>query len=49
MGGRQRNWRIAAVGLAFGLATTAPASAHPHVWITVKSQIELHLTGRFQR
>jgi ABC-type uncharacterized transport system substrate-binding protein len=46
MGGRQRNCRIAAVGLAFGLATTAPASAHPHVWITVKSQIEFAPDGK---
>ena len=46
MGGRQRNWRIAAVGLAFGLATTAPASAHPHVWVTVKSQIAFTPDGK---
>jgi Protein of unknown function (DUF1007) len=32
-------FRIAALGLAFGLATTAPAGAHPHVCITVKSQM----------
>ena len=46
MGGRQRNWRAAAVGLAFGLATTAPASAHPHVWVTVKSQIAFTPDGK---
>jgi ABC-type uncharacterized transport system substrate-binding protein len=46
MGGRQRNWRIAALGLAFGLTTTAPAGAHPHVWITVKSQIAFTPEGK---
>jgi ABC-type uncharacterized transport system substrate-binding protein len=46
MGGRQRNWRIAALGLAFVLTTTAPAGAHPHVWITVKSQIEFTPDGK---
>ncbi len=46
MNGRRRNWRAAAVGLALGLATAAPASAHPHVWITVKSQIEFNPEGK---
>jgi ABC-type uncharacterized transport system substrate-binding protein len=46
MGGRQRNWRTAAVGLALGLATTAPASAHPHVWVTVKSEIAFTPDGK---
>ena len=46
MGGRQRNWRAAALGLAFGLATTAPAGAHPHVWVTVKSQIAFAPDGK---
>ena len=46
MGGRQRNWRAAALGLAFGLTTTAPAGAHPHVWVTVKSQIAFASDGR---
>jgi ABC-type uncharacterized transport system substrate-binding protein len=46
MGGRQQNCRIAALGLALGLTTTAPASAHPHVWITVKSQIEFTPDGK---
>ena len=39
MGGGERTWRRAALGLAFGLAATAPALAHPHVWVTVKSEI----------
>src|ERR1700727_1820508 len=46
MGGRQRNWRAAAVGLAFGLAETATASAHPHVWISVKSEIAFTPDGK---
>jgi ABC-type uncharacterized transport system substrate-binding protein len=46
MGARQRNWRAAAVGLAFGLAAAAPASAHPHVWVTVKSQIAFTPDGK---
>jgi ABC-type uncharacterized transport system substrate-binding protein len=46
MGVRHWNWRSAALGLAFGLTTTAPASAHPHVWITVKSQIEFTPDGK---
>src|SRR6202051_1953112 len=46
MGGRQRNSRIAALGLAFGLAAAAPAAAHPHVWITVKSQIAFTADGK---
>ena len=46
MGGRRRNWRMAASGLAVGLATTAPALAHPHVWVTVKSEIEFTPEGK---
>ena len=46
MGGRQHNWRVAAVGLAFGLSVAAPASAHPHVWVTVKSQIAFTPDGK---
>ena len=52
MGGRQRNWRAAVLGLAFGLAATAPLRARiPHVWITVKSQIKAFYarTARFPR
>jgi uncharacterized protein DUF1007 len=40
MGALRRNWRQAALGLAFGLTAPAQALAHPHVWVTVKSQIE---------
>jgi ABC-type uncharacterized transport system substrate-binding protein len=39
MGGGRWNWGSAALGLAFGLTAAAPALAHPHVWVTVKSQI----------
>jgi ABC-type uncharacterized transport system substrate-binding protein len=46
MDGWRRNWRAAAVGLALWLAAAAPASAHPHVWITVKSQIEFNPEGK---
>ena len=46
MDGGRRNWRAAAVGFALGIATAAPASAHPHVWITVKSQIEFTPEGK---
>jgi ABC-type uncharacterized transport system substrate-binding protein len=37
-------WRIAATGLA--LALSSPAVAHPHVWITVKSQIAFTADGK---
>ncbi len=46
MGGRQRNWRGVALSLAFGLAAAAPASAHPHVWVTVKSEIAFTPDGK---
>src|ERR1700744_3617146 len=46
MGGRQRNWRIAALGLAFGLGVATPARAHPHVWVTVKSQLAFTPDGK---
>jgi len=39
MSGDRRTWRRAALGLAFGLAAPAPALAHPHVWVTVRSEI----------
>jgi len=39
MGGGERTWRRAALGLALGLAAPAPALAHPHVWVTVRSEI----------
>jgi ABC-type uncharacterized transport system substrate-binding protein len=34
------------MGLMLGLAGATPASAHPHVWITVKSQIAFALDGK---
>ena len=37
---------MAALGLALGVAAVAPASAHPHVWITVKSQIAFTADGK---
>jgi ABC-type uncharacterized transport system substrate-binding protein len=46
LGGGQRNWRSAALALTLGLATTAPAGAHPHVWITVKSEIAFTRDGK---
>ena len=46
MGERRRNWRTRAVGLAFGLVAAAPASAHPHVWVTVKSEIAFTREGK---
>jgi len=46
MSARRRNWRAAAAGLAFWLAAAAPASAHPHVWVTVKSEIAFTPDGK---
>ena len=46
MGGRGGHWQIAALGSALGLATATPAGAHPHVWITVKSQIAFTTDGK---
>jgi ABC-type uncharacterized transport system substrate-binding protein len=48
LGGGQRNWRLAAMGLtlALSMATATPAGAHPHVWITVKSQIAFTPDGK---
>jgi ABC-type uncharacterized transport system substrate-binding protein len=43
---RQRNWSIVALSLALGLAAVTPARAHPHVWITVKSQIAFTPDGK---
>jgi ABC-type uncharacterized transport system substrate-binding protein len=37
---------MAALGLALGVAAAAPASAHPHVWITVKSQLAFTPDGK---
>ncbi len=41
-----RAWRIAGLGLALGLASATPAAAHPHVWVTVKSQIAFTPDGK---
>jgi ABC-type uncharacterized transport system substrate-binding protein len=48
LGGGQGNWRIAAMGLALALSilTVTPAGAHPHVWITVKSQLAFTPDGK---
>ncbi len=46
MGYRASNWRAKAAGLALGLAAAAPAIAHPHVWVTVKSQIAFTPDGK---
>jgi ABC-type uncharacterized transport system substrate-binding protein len=40
LGWRLGRFRTAALGLAVGAAAAVPASAHPHVWVTVKSKIE---------
>ncbi len=41
-----RTWRGAALGVAVGLASATPAAAHPHVWVTVKSQIAFTPDGK---
>ncbi len=46
LGGGRGHWRIVALGLALGVATATPAGAHPHVWITVKSQIAFTPDGK---
>jgi ABC-type uncharacterized transport system substrate-binding protein len=46
LGGGLGTWRVAALGLALGLAFSTPAGAHPHVWITVKSQIAFTPDGK---
>jgi ABC-type uncharacterized transport system substrate-binding protein len=46
MGGRQRNWSSVALSVALGLAAATPARAHPHVWVTVKSQIAFMPDGK---
>ncbi len=37
---------MAALALAVGLAAATPASAHPHVWVTVKSEIAFSPDGK---
>jgi ABC-type uncharacterized transport system substrate-binding protein len=39
------NWSGIAVAFA-ALASTAPASAHPHVWVTVRSQLAFNPDGK---
>ena len=46
MGCGRGKCRLAVLGLALGVAATRPASAHPHVWITVKSQIAFTPDGK---
>jgi len=41
-----RAWRFVGLGLALGLASATPAAAHPHVWVTVKSQIAFTPDGK---
>ena len=38
--------RAVFLGLVSGLAAQTSASAHPHVWITVKSQIAFNHDGK---
>ena len=41
------NWRMAGVALAgASLWASAPAEAHPHVWVTVRSKIEFSPEGK---
>jgi ABC-type uncharacterized transport system substrate-binding protein len=37
---------IAALGLALGAAAATPAGAHPHVWVTVKSNLTFTPDGK---
>ena len=46
MGGERGSSQVAALGLALVLATGTPVSAHPHAWITVKSQIAFTPDGK---
>jgi ABC-type uncharacterized transport system substrate-binding protein len=46
LGGGLGTWRVAALGLALGSAFSTPAVAHPHVWITVKSEIAFTPDGK---
>ena len=38
--------KLGATGLLLSLALAAPASAHPHIWITMKSQIAFTPDGK---
>jgi ABC-type uncharacterized transport system substrate-binding protein len=44
--GRLGTWRVAALQLALGLELTTPAGAHPHVWVTVRSEIAFTPDGK---
>jgi ABC-type uncharacterized transport system substrate-binding protein len=46
VGSGRGKWRLAELGLALGVLAAAPASAHPHVWITVKSEIAFAPDGK---
>src|SRR5215475_855738 len=39
-------WRVLALGLTLGLASATPVGAHPHGWVTVKSQIAFTSDGK---
>jgi ABC-type uncharacterized transport system substrate-binding protein len=43
---KQNKWRIAALGFALGVGVTEPATAHPHVWVTVKSALAFTADGK---
>jgi ABC-type uncharacterized transport system substrate-binding protein len=42
----RRRLAVATVMVSLGLATAAPASAHPHVWVTVRSQLTFTPDGK---
>ncbi len=46
MGFRAGNFAMAAAGLTLVLAAAGPALAHPHVWVTVKSQLTFTPDGK---
>ena len=46
MDGAPGSWLVATIGLAVALSTAAPAAAHPHVWVTVKSEIAFTPDGK---
>ena len=49
MGFRHGQWHgrwTAALGLALGVAAATPAAAHPHVWVTVKSNLTFTPDGK---
>ena len=48
MGFGARGLRIATLALTLGLTETSGARAHPHVWVTVKSQIAFAPDGKIK-